>query len=104
MTSQDLLDVPEIKQAIELAKESYYTKGELETYDKYWDTIRTEKTFIADAEAKGQEIGLAKGQEITNIKVILNLYDKGSDIDFISQVVNLDEQTVVEILTQNNRK
>ena len=54
MLDKDLLDalnsVPEIAQALELSKESGYTKAELETYDKFWDTIRTEKTLIADAE------------------------------------------------------
>lgn len=43
MISEDLLSVPEIRKAIELTKESYYSRAELEAYDKYWDSIRTEK-------------------------------------------------------------
>jgi hypothetical protein len=31
---------------------SSYTKGELEAYDRYWDTIRTERTYYADAVPK----------------------------------------------------
>jgi len=44
MLSQELLtelnSVPEVAEALELAKESSYTKAELEEYDKYWDAIR----------------------------------------------------------------
>ena len=61
---KELNSVPEIAQALELTKESAYTKAELEAYDKYWDTIRTEKTLIADAEAKGEQIGMQKGEQI----------------------------------------
>ena len=38
-----------IKAALELLKESCYTKAELETYDRYWDSISSEKTLILDA-------------------------------------------------------
>jgi hypothetical protein len=57
MISEDLMEVPEIAKAVELTKESSYSKAQLETYDKYWDSISVEKTFIADAEAKGINIG-----------------------------------------------
>jgi predicted transposase/invertase (TIGR01784 family) len=125
MISEDLLTVPEIAQAIELTKESSYTKAELEAYDKYWDSISTEKTFIADAEAKGEEIGMIKGEEIGMIKgeeigmikgeeigmikgeemekakIILKLYAKGSEISFIADVVQKPEAYILEILTKN---
>jgi len=62
MISEDLLSVPEIAEAVELSKSSGYTKAQLEAYDKYWDSIRIEKTFIADAEARGKEEGLIEGE------------------------------------------
>ena len=46
----ELQTVPEIAQALEIAKESGYTKEELLAYDQFWDAIRTERTLIADAE------------------------------------------------------
>ena len=51
----------EILEAIELTHESNYTPEQLAAYDKYIDAIRTEKTLIADAEAKGIAQGIAKG-------------------------------------------
>lgn len=44
--SQDLLAVPEISEAVVLAEESAYTKGELNSYESYWDSVRTEKTLL----------------------------------------------------------
>lgn len=35
----------EIAKVLDLTKESGYTKAELETYDKYWNCIRIEKTL-----------------------------------------------------------
>jgi predicted transposase/invertase (TIGR01784 family) len=61
---KDLNSVPEIAEALALTMESGYTKAELEAYDKYWDTIRVERTLIADAEAKGEQIGIQKGEQI----------------------------------------
>ncbi len=55
--SPDFMDVPELKEASELILESCFTKGELETYDKYWDYISTEKTIRADSFENGMEQG-----------------------------------------------
>ncbi|MFZ1789363.1 MAG: Rpn family recombination-promoting nuclease/putative transposase, partial [Saprospiraceae bacterium] len=49
----------EILQAIELTHESNYTPEQLAAYDKYIDAIRTEKTLIAEAEARGEARGEA---------------------------------------------
>jgi predicted transposase/invertase (TIGR01784 family) len=60
--SQELLDVPEIAQAIELAEESAYTPGELNLYESYWDQVSREKTLIMDKYAEGKAEGLAEGE------------------------------------------
>jgi predicted transposase/invertase (TIGR01784 family) len=46
------LEVPEIKQAVELAD-----------YDRYWDAISIEKTLVGDALAEGIEKGIAMGEK-----------------------------------------
>ena len=61
--SKELLDVPEIAQAIELAEESAYTPGELEVYQSYWDSVSRERTFVMDSYDKGLAKGLEKGLE-----------------------------------------
>lgn len=53
----DLLESPEISKALEEVKVSSFTDAELRTYDKFWDTIRTEKTLLKDKYEKGIEKG-----------------------------------------------
>ena len=73
---KDLLEMPEIKEALDNLLISGFSKAELEGYDRYWDSVRTEKTLQAgffelgwtEGEhaglKKGEEIGLQKGEEI----------------------------------------
>jgi predicted transposase/invertase (TIGR01784 family) len=66
MISEELLaelqSVPEIAEALEIAKASSYTIEELEQYDKFWDTISTQRNIISDAEERGIKIGEARGE------------------------------------------
>lgn len=102
---QELRSVPEIAEALELTKESAYTKAELEAYDKYWDSIRTEKTLIADAEAKGEirgrEEGRQEGRNEEKVFVILNGYKNGLSTLQLSQIIEIPEQEVINILKEN---
>ena len=43
---KEMMEVPEIAKALELSKESAYTKEELEAYDRYWDSVRVQKAYI----------------------------------------------------------
>ena len=73
----------EILQAIELTHESNYTTEQLAAYDKYIDAIRTEKTLIADAEAKGEKkkaISTAKNLK----KIALLTYQQIADATGLS--------------------
>lgn len=58
------LEVPEIKQALDLAEEAAYTPAELSAYDKYWDAVSIEKTLVNDAKTLGESIGFKKGEAI----------------------------------------
>ncbi len=42
----DMLSVTEIQEAVTLAQESAYTQGELDWYEKYWDSVSSEKTLM----------------------------------------------------------
>ena len=58
--SEDLLEVPEIKKALSLAEEAGYTPEQLETYDRYWDAVSTEKTLIDGFYESGLKAGKKK--------------------------------------------
>ena len=111
--SPDFLDVPELKEATELILESGMTKGELETYDRYWDIISTEKTFLIDAFDKGIEQGVEQGIEIgilqgieqekqhsekkinaEKLAIALNARKMGIALSAISKLTGLSEQEI----------
>ncbi len=62
VVSNELLEIPEIAEAVELAEESAYTKKELEFYESYWDQVRREKTLMSEKYTKGKAEGLAEGE------------------------------------------
>ncbi|MDR1381069.1 MAG: Rpn family recombination-promoting nuclease/putative transposase [Tannerella sp.] len=64
----ELLDNEVVRDAVQYLERNSYTKAQLETYDKYLDAIRVERTFYVDALAKGlkegEAIGIEKGEAI----------------------------------------
>lgn len=58
---QEFLENPEVKKAVEILEESSYTPAQLEGYDKFWDIIRTERTYYNSARRKGFAEGKAEG-------------------------------------------
>jgi predicted transposase/invertase (TIGR01784 family) len=104
--SQDFLGVPEIKEASELILESGYSKAELETYDKYWDYVSTEKTIIADSYneglnngleeglEKGLKRGMEKGLEKGKIEIAKKLLLLGTAMDLIIKSTGLSEKEI----------
>jgi predicted transposase YdaD len=109
----DLLEAVEIKEALETLNVSGFTKAELETYDKYWDSVRTEKTLRSgyyekgkvegrvEGEQigiqKGEQIGIQKGEHIGMQKVALNAKKKGMSIKDISELTGLSEKEISEL-------
>lgn len=58
----DLLNDPEIGEAVEDLKVSGFTDAELRAYDKFWDTVRVEKTLQHDSYQEGMAKGMAEGR------------------------------------------
>ena len=107
--SKDLLAIPEIAQAVELAEESAYTPGELNLYESYWDQVSREKTLIQDkyaeglieGEAKGMEKGIEKGIE-QGIeqgieKIAINMLMDNEPLDKICKFTGLSQDEVVKL-------
>jgi predicted transposase YdaD len=62
----ELLQEELTKEALHYLESSSYTKGQLLLYDRYWDSIRIQRTYIVDALAEGLQegevIGIEKGR------------------------------------------
>ncbi|MCI5930147.1 MAG: hypothetical protein MRZ70_02255, partial [Prevotella sp.] len=48
--------------AVDILEESSYTDAQLNGYDKFWDIVRTERTYINAAIRKGMSEGRAEGR------------------------------------------
>ena len=57
----ELTENPEINKALEELKVTAFTEEELRAYDKFWDSVRVEKTLQYDSFQKGMEKGMAEG-------------------------------------------
>ena len=77
----ELLEEPDIREAVTFLEESAFTVGELNTYDAYWDSIRVERTRINDSLKaglkQGRQEGLEKGVRIGLEKALESLVSKG---------------------------
>ncbi len=78
--------VPELCEAMELAQEAAYTRGELDAYESYWDAVRTDKTRTVDAETQGMARGIAQGRA----EVALKMLGVGIDDQTIMTCTGLD--------------
>jgi len=58
----EILADKNICEAVEYLRESAFTEGELDAYERYWDVVRVERTRIADSLAAGEKIGRAVGR------------------------------------------
>ena len=54
--SQDLLDNPQTGQALEIVRESAYSKEEMAAYDGFWDYVSRRKGELAELERKAKEL------------------------------------------------
>ncbi len=105
---QELLDNPNISKALTVVQESAYTPEQLLGYDKFWDIIRTEKTYYDSALrrgiAEGRAEGIAKGREEGRAEgraeVALKLRFMGLNDEMIVQATGL---TIEEIQHMGNQ-
>ena len=113
----DLLRDPEIGKAVEELKISGFTDAELRAYDKFWDSVRVEKTLQYDSYQQGMEKGMeegmkegmekgmkqgmAKGEEVgksqRSIEIAKNMLAKGMDEATIQEITGLTEDQILQI-------
>ena len=102
--SQDLLDVPEISEAITLSEEAAYTAGELNAYESYWDAVRTEKTLMLgkydEGLAKGLAEGEAKGKQEKAIEMAKSFILQGVDLAIVEKASGLSRDELAKLVAE----
>lgn len=57
---QELLDNPDVSQALEIVEESAYSEAEMAAYDGYWDAVRVEATIMGELNDAREELAEEK--------------------------------------------
>ena len=91
--ASELLSDPETKEAVDYLQESAFSKEELEYYDKYWESIQTEKTLYEGAERKGKIEGRNEGK----IEIAKSMMLKGFSISDITELTGLSKEKIEKL-------
>ena len=90
---QELLDSPEVRKALTEVEESAYTDAELLGYDKFWDTIRVERTLAESGKYRYEE-GMKEGIKKEKIEIARNLKQMGLPAEAIAQATGLAAEII----------
>ncbi|MCB6973224.1 MULTISPECIES: Rpn family recombination-promoting nuclease/putative transposase [Butyricimonas] len=95
---EDLLSNPEVNKAVKAIEEAAFTPAQLLGYEKFWDTISTEKTLFYSAEqqglAQGIKKGIKEGIKEGERKVARNMKVLGMSTESIAQVTGLSLEEI----------
>lgn len=90
-----------MKEALQYLENSSYTKEQLIQYEKYWDTVRTERSAYMDAEEKGREEGREEGriegEHLKAIEIAKNLKLSGLSTKMISKATGLSDDEIEKL-------
>ena len=92
--SQDLLDNPDIRKAVSLLEMFNFTDNQLAAYDRFWDTVSTERTLIMSSHKEGQKEGEAIGEKKERLKNARGMKAEGIPSGLISKITGLSLQEI----------
>jgi predicted transposase/invertase (TIGR01784 family) len=95
--SEELLEVPEIKEAIALAEESAFTDAELEYYLKFWDAVSIDKTLWSGRYNEGLAAGKAEGIAEGAAKIITQMLAAGMTPSDVARIVGWSVDAVRDL-------
>lgn len=107
--SPDLLENPDIREALTQIEQSAFNDAQMMGYDEFWDAVRVENTIINDARKKGlkegmeegmkkgmkkgmeegMKEGMKEGKREQQFQIASNLKQMGASLEFIAQATGL---------------
>ena len=98
--SQELLDVPEIAEAISIAESENYSLAELNAYEAYWEAVKAEKTQMIgtfdEGRALGEAIGEARGKVEGKMEMAEAMLLQGIPLEVVANVSVAATQSAVK--------
>lgn len=96
--AEELASDGDIAQALELVEVGAFTTAELDSYHSGLDRVRVEQTYIADAEAKGMEKGMEKGEAQALTRLVKAMHASGMPLAQIAAIAKLGVAEVAEVV------
>ena len=96
LVSSELLEIPEISEAVRLSEESAYSPLELRYYESYWDEIRRTNALVKAGEEKGELKGELKAKK----QIALKLLSQGCALPEIMALTGFSKEAL-ETLNQS---
>ena len=101
--SADLLGNPEINKALEELKISAFNEDELRAYDKFWDSVRVEKTLQHDSYQEGMAEGMAKGANDEKLATARRMLSAGFTAEQVALATSLPVGNVEKLLSSSQQ-
>jgi predicted transposase/invertase (TIGR01784 family) len=89
----ELLANEYIRQAVDICEEGGFTPEELAAYDKYWDSIRTEKALLYVSHAEGK----AEGREEGKMEIARSMKKDGVPVIQIVKYTHLSPEEIEQL-------
>jgi len=94
---EEFFQNPEIKEALDCLQVSAFSEAELETYDRYWDSISSEKTLFIDAEVRGKIEGRIKGKIEGKIEMAMVMKKNNEPLEKIILYSGLTKEEIEKL-------
>ena len=88
----EMLENPEVSEALKILEVAAYTPAEMRAYDKFWDGISSEKTIIADYEYKLEQAEAKLKQK--DLETARRMKTKGYDVEDIADITGLTAKDI----------
>ena len=80
--TQDLLDNPQTGQALEIVRESAYSREKMAAYDGFWDYVNRKKSELADVKTKITKLAAERDAITKKLRqTVLNLKEMGLSVE-----------------------
>jgi hypothetical protein len=91
----DLLEIPEIRDAIASLEISAYSAADRATYHAFWDSVSSNRTLLSGKFAEGK----AEGKHEEKVEIALALLARGIAPEFISETTKLSPSEIQKLST-----
>ena len=92
----ELLENPDVREALKILEIGAYTPGEMRAYDKFWDYISRQKTIVNDINREAEKAIAAKLKQ-KDLDTARKMKAKGYAVADIAEITGLNAEEIEEL-------